>query len=596
MPLTHAGVNNENLNTSTRQTDGEESLNLIDQEELRHLICFFIKNLLSQVMIIAKQDVTDVGRIINHNRPLALSMAYVAAHFVPGCKAHRTRLLPAVVSLAALRTSSVPDDNTDHQRWTTLQALAVLYTWAPSQVLEDAENSRIELTRDMLRLSIESLAARYSMHKSAQEVAELSKHTSSEEVRRTFAFRKYTYWLWLYTEAHFRSLVSRTPPTMREDASIIHAADILENMLAEDDAHIHNIVARVELCLLWERADLRNRDCGDWSCSTPNRLGAETLKAILNEMDDNMQSWHQQWCAPQRQGGILAESLLDLYQHFVYFCNAIYVAQAFRVSQSADEVPSAVASFQKQAFERALSLCNAFCKLNPTVKSLIRYGPERFFAMVAFSCEFIIDLRSTLDDQADSVWSDCTSVVSDVAELMIEMGPDNLHSSRVIGQRVLTRYLAANPVPTKRSSMPSAYKLAKSPNKSPRRSTPKRPSFHQRSCSADVLSLPYAFEMSSAVGSNGNSSSGSASVERSPEYQIILPSNKDMLKPWSAGVGPLYGMSRTGGIPDNDTEMSIDPAIMAVDDPDDEQVRMFDMSASAYWMQEQAISPPPAFF
>ncbi|GAM89115.1 hypothetical protein ANO11243_071500 [Dothideomycetidae sp. 11243] len=561
----------------------------ISLQEFRHLISFFVRNFMGQVAVLAEEDVADVAATIERKRALAISMSYVAAHFVPGCKSIRAKLTPAVVSIATLQTQPGERDNnsSDEARWSTLQALAVLYTWAPSRTPGLATSTRMELTRDMLRMSIESLAVRHAMHKSAQDVTELSKHTSEDELARSFVFRKYTYWLWMYTEAHLRSLLLRAPSTLREDASITNASKILDRMLRYD--HVHRLVARVELCLVWVRADLRERDFGDWHCSTPNELGADTAMAVLGEMDDDLRTWRRQWCTPQGQSpssspsqpDTLTEAILGLYQHFIHYCNALYVAQAFRASSSAVESVPAATNFDRQALQRALLFCQSFCELNPSIKASIGYSPETLFSMAVTCCDSVIQTCASSTFTGQTTTPPVT-VVLDVAELMIEAGPDDTHSSRVLGQRVLGRYLRSMPVSNKAS--PSSVSGRALNQHITQIQTPSyRPALHQRACSADMLNFGSTFRMGSENDSSGNS--GNTSISPSPELRITIPFDNSPRKSWSASHDNLLGMDLTDGL---DADM--------IDLPFEDHARVYAMHTNTFWAHDTNIPPTPNFF
>ena len=418
---------------------------LPSDEELCHLSRFFIMNLLPQIPILTELDVADLNATIKSKRPLAYSMAFAAARFVPGCKAIRTMLTPTIVSLAKLQFDRIGHvESTDEDRWTLLQALAILYNWAPQQHTDPGasdDDFPTELWQEMLRASIETLALRHSLHKSAEEVVDLLKQ-GVENVQRTFAFRKYLYWLWLFSVAHFRSLVSQTPPSIREDATITHAVQLLESMAADDC--VRCILARVELCLLWVPVGLRERGLGEWWCYVHAQVNLDSTLTLLDDLDVATQRWRQKWCPPEKHASFDdvtksgREGAIDFCYHFTCFCIGTYVARAFQSSTSVESLTVSRTNLLMKTIERAHNFCQFFLELSPLAKSSVCFGPEIIFAMVEAGCEYLLHTHSSSVEPA-LVQPGHLSTVRGVAELMVDLGVDERHGARICGQRILAK-------------------------------------------------------------------------------------------------------------------------------------------------------------
>ena len=429
-------------------SEREGTLKLPNDEELCHMIRFFIVNMLVQTPVLSELEVSNLAITVRSKRLLAYSMAYVAARFVPGCRAIRTMLIPTILFISRLQLDELNQpDRVDEDRWTLLQALAVLYTWAPPQSAVRDENSLFEPNQEMLRLAIETLTSRYSLHMSAKELADLSK-SGAENVQHTFAFHKYLYWLWLFTLAHFRSLISQTPPSIREDATITAAAQILEGQTL--DSRVRSILASVELCLLWLRAGLRERGLGEWWCVFRNQVDTSSTLAVLGDLDAALQLWHRTWCSAEKQfhndraAKSASESATEFYYHFTRFCIARYVAEVFQPSSAAESLQLSMVNLVMKATERASTFCHFFLELSPLVKSSIRFSPEVIFAMVASSCDYLIQVSNS-SGELDHGQPDHVSIVGGVAELLIDLGADDKHVAKAYGQSLSAKVEVAQP-------------------------------------------------------------------------------------------------------------------------------------------------------
>lgn len=424
-------------------TDSAPSLP--SDEELCHLSRFFITNLLPQIPVLTEVDVADLNATVKSKRPLAYSMAYTAARFVPGCKAIRTNLRPTIVCLAKLQFDRIGVvDSNDEDRWTLLQALAILHHWAPRQHSDLGAYDRdfpIELWQETLRGPVETFAFRHSLHKSAEESVDLLKR-GVEDIQRTFAFRKYLYWLWLFSVAHFRSLVSQTPPSIREDATITHAAQLLESMTG--DVRVRYILARVELCLLWVQGGLRERGLGEWWCNFHTQVNFDSTLTLLDELDVATQKWRQKWCSPKKNTSVHdvtnsgKDGAIDFYYHFTCFSIGTYVARALQSLTLAGSLTIPKIHLLIKTIERAYTLCQFFLELSPLAKSSVCFGPEISFAMVEISCEYLLQIHNSSIELA-LIQQAHLNAIRGVAELMIDMAVDEKHGASIYGQHILAK-------------------------------------------------------------------------------------------------------------------------------------------------------------
>lgn len=408
----------------------------------------FIMNLLVHIPVVVESDVGDFADMAQRNkRPLAYCMAYVAARFVPGCRSIRTLLIPEILSMLKIRFENF--EHGDDERWMILQAFAVLYNWAsPQETDRNANNGDLdmELRQDALRSSMEMLALRWSVHRSEEEVTALLKQNSAD-LPRTFAFRKYCYWLWMFTTAHFHSLVSRTPPSIREDATIRFAIQNLQRFA--EDKHVRQILPQVGLSLVWSHANLKDHNTTEWWCSISADSEASSILEVLKGLDDALNVWRQTWQHPGQHPRMEfaadpARSLsIDFYQRFTRFCFSTYVNKASQSSGNTEALPVAIADILMQSVERASAFCSLFLDLTPLVKSSIRFAPESTFSMVALACEWVIQAQNLFPSLEYVKPSDLETICG-VAELMVDLGVDSKHSARLHGESLLSKLRSRN--------------------------------------------------------------------------------------------------------------------------------------------------------
>ena len=412
-------------------------------EEVFHLSRFFVTNLLHHIPVITEGDLNDFGSTTK--RPLAYCMAYVAAHFMPGCKAIRVALTSFVAPIARLQLERYDtSESTEESRWIQLQALSILYNWSSSQHHGSAnlalvDNVPAELQQDMLQASVETLARRYYLHRSPADVTELLKR-NDQNVGQSFAFRRCLYWLWLFSEAHFRALVSQSPPSVREDSSIMQAVQLLHDMADDDCAR--NILARVELCLLWSRPALRECNLNEWWCRVQTQLNLESLLALLDDMDTATHSWHQKWQPPESAihprpaARVGKDETIDFYYYFTCFYIGSHIARAIQSSTAAESLPlSRIHTFTK-TIDRGNKLCRFFLELSPLSKYSVCFSPEIVYAIMASCCAALLQIiNSTNDAGLDKPVHQST--IRQVADLMVDLSIAERQGAKGRGQYLL---------------------------------------------------------------------------------------------------------------------------------------------------------------
>lgn len=223
-------------------------------------------------------------------------MCYITARYLPGGKEIREALLPEVCQIPkdvyTARLGNRHDDDL-----CLLKALIVLYAYA--DLTPPSQAARATGKESLLYWSIKSSAEMYglrlSLHRSIQEL-KLELRTNIADVYNTISYRRYTYWLFLYNTAHYCSLVTGTPPTMRVDLSIRAVPELLDQIGRNPPST--NLFGAVELFLIWEKTSTQHPQLGEWWClPDPNERSADenVTEALLNETDRAIDEWYAKW-------------------------------------------------------------------------------------------------------------------------------------------------------------------------------------------------------------------------------------------------------------------------------------------------------------
>lgn len=242
--------------------------------------------------------------------------------------------------------------------------------------------------------------------------------------------------------AYFHSLISQTPLCIREDATITLAPQLLEDLIHDDC--VRQVLAPVELCLLWIDAGVRGRGLGEWWCGIPTQVKLDSRLAVLNDLDAALHLWRQRWTRPETSSLLEGTSKfgrncgVDVYYYYTRFCISTYVTKLYQTSASADTQLLSIIKLVTQSIERASYLCNFLLKLLPLAKSSMGFSPEITFAMVASCCEYLVHIYNSSTD-LDLLQPSQVTAIAEVAELMIDLGVDNRHSAKICGQSILTR-------------------------------------------------------------------------------------------------------------------------------------------------------------
>ncbi|KXT10321.1 hypothetical protein AC579_1026 [Pseudocercospora musae] len=265
----------------------------LSESALEDLVRFFSQRLLYFVPILDSADLDHVPFVMRHRRPLAYCAALIAAKFAPGAGHLYHQIVPHVHHF--LRSLEGPLTQDEDSIWMQLQAYAILYANGTSA---DISNPQVEtddtrrLNHWILKSSIETFALRLSLHQSFSDVRRLVQD-GARHIQQTFAFRKYVYWLWLFTLSHHFSIVTECPPSIRADYSIRTACFLLSQV--EKPARITRMLAEVDLCMLWNAAGQSLPGLDEWWCPPPQSQDPEAASRVLDDADAALDVWSQRW-------------------------------------------------------------------------------------------------------------------------------------------------------------------------------------------------------------------------------------------------------------------------------------------------------------
>ena len=410
------------------------------------------------VPVMTPTDIEDVGSLVSRKRRLAYCLAFVAARFVPGCEHIREQLAPHVVQF--LRDMTRFSSDNAEETWTNLLAFAVIYAYRQTDASSNDSPKRIYdeyLNHWTLKSAIETFALRLSLHRSFEDVKNLLR-TNVPEIVTEPAYRYYIFWLWLFTMAHHHSLVTRTPPSIREDTTIRCSSDLLKNV--ENDSCVLRILAEVDLCILWGHAGRLEKGLGEWWCSPPEGKGFHETLSILEDADAALQVWSQRWGLVELQGRpdlgtgsppTGASTAVDFHFRFTRFCISTFATRTVHhqslattgltdgeSSPSPAKISAAITLSVLKSAHIASHCCDFMLDLSPLQKDSLRYIADFGFAMISFCCLYIINAFELFGSR-HAVINNYIRKVEQAAHLMVELSVGSNNCPRVYGEWILAR-------------------------------------------------------------------------------------------------------------------------------------------------------------
>lgn len=130
---------------------------------------------------------------------LAMSICYVTSKFLPGGASTRDVLHPFVLRFLQDKFTNLAGPK--YEEMATLKTLIILHAYAqPMPGLQSSSTSHM-LPCLLIKFLTESYAVHLSLHRAVEDV-KVTVRSQTNGFSASEGYKKYTYWLWLFTMAH----------------------------------------------------------------------------------------------------------------------------------------------------------------------------------------------------------------------------------------------------------------------------------------------------------------------------------------------------------------------------------------------------------
>jgi hypothetical protein len=143
-----------------------------------------------------------VDRLIAEKRYLAYSIAFVMTRFVPGGDVVRARLSSEIASF--LQHVCDPAKRSAAEEFSVLQALAILYAYrsVKSERRQEHHVNHLEEESHLpVKALMETCALKFSLHRAIEGIR-AALQDQPVDIVATMSYRKYIFWLWLFTASY----------------------------------------------------------------------------------------------------------------------------------------------------------------------------------------------------------------------------------------------------------------------------------------------------------------------------------------------------------------------------------------------------------
>jgi hypothetical protein len=415
----------------------------------------FRAKILYFVPVIDDFDLEDTLYLVKHRRHLAYCASYVASQFIPGSNTIRQQL--AAHASEFVKGTKGPLIADSDILWSQLQALAIIYAYCPAGDvvnIPSAPASKGILNHWEVKSSVEAFALRTQLHRSIEEL-KLAIHENQPDISKSLAFKKYVYWLWLVTMSHHFSLISRTPPSLREDGTIAPAADLLRNI--SRPARVTRILAEIDLFVLWQQAGRKVPGLAEWWCKSSEPVKVEDLIVVLEDMEGAFDVWSLRWGLRGEQQATISH--IDIGNNSVNFhfqatrftINTLgtrYILERARAAASDDQESQSrlnelARQFILKSVAAAYRCTRCLVDLAPLKRERMRYMAEFGYVLLAFCCIYIIQAHEIFGEALPVLESFLLSA-EETATLMTEMAVASSKAPRLYGESLLQRLSEAS--------------------------------------------------------------------------------------------------------------------------------------------------------
>ncbi|KIW93703.1 uncharacterized protein Z519_05017 [Cladophialophora bantiana CBS 173.52] len=389
--------------------------------DIKQSIHIFLERILNFIPVLSKDDF-DAESLLDNHTNLAYCICYVSSFF-PAGGISTANALRGLVSEFILEKCTNPI-NTSADNLQDFRVLMILYAYARPSPAGTA--TRHPVPTSVLKALVEGHVIDIGCHRSVEGVKK-DLIAGRRDINKTIEYKKYTYWLWLYTMAH------HSPPSIRGDASIRIATSLLAGI--NKSSRTSRLLGEVELCLLWEKASTLDCRLNEWWWVPENLESLDcSPSAALETAEMEIQAWCNKWNAFIARGGFGLG--LDFHFRYARFCITSYALRFIQVSTG--NLSGSERESVKQCVQYALEILDWALHLSPVSKDTLRYMSDFGFVMIAFVALFVIQVH----DRVQPVYAelkDALNRVDALSKLMADLAVSPNHCTAQLARSLKQR-------------------------------------------------------------------------------------------------------------------------------------------------------------
>ncbi|KAL7932820.1 hypothetical protein V8C35DRAFT_64267 [Trichoderma chlorosporum] len=402
----------------------------LSKVEMRQLLKMFCSRLLPSIPVFAKDDFENLEVLAQQQPELLYSICYVTARYLPGGLSTVRMVYPYILRFVQDISAGVSLLETANV--TSFRALMVLYAFS-EVALPNIESPHCPymLPTQLLKTATEMYGNQLGLHRSIEGARAMLSLPPSQWLASA-SYKRYTYWLWLFTMSHHSAIITRTPPSIRSDSSIRFASELFAGTKIKPP--LRRLLGEVELCLLWEKANAADSNFGEWWCPSERATTAcPSPCTVIEIVTRDLAAWRAKYASFIQHGGFGIG--LDFHHRFSQFCLSTYaICHYTQLSDSGGRE-----MLVRITLDHAVDMLSWIQELSPVIRESLRYISDFAYVMLVFACVFIVQVcesRHMLPSERRKP----LKTVSTTAQLLIDLGLHNFHFPSLYG-KLLQRQL-----------------------------------------------------------------------------------------------------------------------------------------------------------
>ncbi|KAL7781080.1 hypothetical protein V8C43DRAFT_299052 [Trichoderma afarasin] len=424
----YSSVTSPSLSPSTMLSEGRDSP--LSRAEMRQLLKIFCSRLLSSIPVFTKDDFKSPELIIEQQPELIHSICYVTARYLPGGLSTVRLIYPKVLKFVQDKSAGAMWPGTADI--TSFRALVVLYAFSEIALPNiESPHSPYILPTQLLKTVTEIYGTQLGLHRSI-DGARAMLTLPYDQWLSSASYKRYTYWLWLFTMSHHSAIITRTPPSIRSDNSIRSAPELFAGINIE--SRMRRLLGEVELCLLWEKANAVDSTFGEWWCpSEKTGPACPSPSAVVDIVTRDLAVWRVKYSSFIEHGGFGIG--LDFHYRYSQFCLSTYAVCHYTHVSDIDKRDLLV----RTTLDHAVGMLSWLQQLSPVVRESLRYISDFAFVMILYACMFILQACESRNMPPEERCKKL-KVVATTAQLLIDLGIHSFHFPSIYG-KLLQRQL-----------------------------------------------------------------------------------------------------------------------------------------------------------